>query len=64
MAKNNPPKIATQMRYDEIIYKKVVVIAEREYRSTNAQIEYFMKQGVEAYEKQHGVIQISDSDGE
>ena len=59
MAKALPPKKSTQMRYDEALYNKVAAIAKLEMRSTNAQIEYFMKQGVEAYEKQHGVIELS-----
>lgn len=53
-------KVATQMRYDEILYKKTKIIAENELRTTNAQIEYFMKLGVEAYEKEHGTIILSD----
>ncbi|MCX4328287.1 MAG: hypothetical protein OSJ45_13510 [Lachnospiraceae bacterium] len=57
MAQNG--KVATQMRYDEILYEKTKIIAENELRTTNAQIEYFMKLGVEAYEKEHGIILFS-----
>ncbi len=53
-------KIATQMRYDEILYEKTKVIADNEFRSVNAQIEYFIKKGVEAYEREHGTITLSD----
>ena len=53
-------KIATQMRYDETLYKKTKIIAENEMRTTNAQLEYFMKLGVEAYEKQHGIILLQE----
>lgn len=53
-------KVATQMRYDEALYEKTKIIAENEFRSVNAQIEYFIKLGVEAYEKQHGPITLSD----
>ena len=53
-------KVATQMRYDEILYEKTKIIAEKEFRSVNAQIEYFIKLGVEAYEKQHGSITLPD----
>ncbi len=53
-------KIATQMRYDETLYKKTKIIAENEMRTTNAQLEYFMKLGVEAYEKEHGVILLPE----
>lgn len=57
-----PGKIATQMRYDEILYAKTKVIAENEMRTVNAQIEYFMKKGVEAYEAEHGPISFPDGD--
>ena len=53
-------KISTQMRYDEVLYEKTKIIAEKEFRSVNAQLEYFMKQGVEAYEKEHGPIKLPD----
>ena len=53
-------KIATQMRYYETLYKKTKIIAENEMRTTNAQLEYFMKLGVEAYEKEHGVILLPE----
>lgn len=57
-----PRKIATQMRYDEILYAKTKVIAENEMRTVNAQMEYFMKKGVEAYEAEHGPISLPDED--
>lgn len=53
-----PDRIATQIRVNETIYKKVKYIAQLESRNTNAQIEYFMKKGVEAYEREHGVISL------
>ena len=53
-------KIATQMRYEYELYEKTMIIAEAELRSINAQIEYFMKLGVEAYEKQHGIILLQE----
>lgn len=55
-----PGRIATQIRINETIYKKTKHIAKQESRNTNAQIEYFVKLGVEAYEKEHGVIVLSD----
>lgn len=55
-------KIATQMRYDEVLYEKTKVIAKNEMRTINAQIEYFIKLGVEAYEKEHGVISLPKDD--
>lgn len=53
-----PGKIATQMRYDEVLYAKTKVIAENEMRTVNAQMEYFMKKGIEAYEAKHGPISL------
>lgn len=53
-------KITTQMRYDQTLYEKTKIIAENELRSINAQIEYFMKKGVEAYEVEHGPILLPD----
>lgn len=55
-------KVSTQMRYDEILYAKTKIIAENELRTTNAQIEYFMKKGVEAYEAEHGPILLPNED--
>ena len=55
-------KIASQMRYDLELYIKTRKIAEAELRSVNAQIEYFMKKGVEAYEKEHGEIALTPED--
>ncbi len=53
-----PNRIATQIRINETIYKKTKYIATQESRNTNAQIEYFVKLGVEAYEKEHGSISL------
>lgn len=55
-------KVSTQMRYDEMLYEKSKIIAEREFRSINAQIEYFIKKGIEAYEKENGVISLPDNE--
>lgn len=57
-----PGKIATQMRYDEVLYAKTKIIAENELRTVNAQMEYFMKKGIEAYEVEHGPISLPDED--
>lgn len=53
-------KLATQIRLDEAMHKKVKFIAEKELRSLNSQMEYFILKGIEDYEKQFGVIQFSD----
>ena len=58
----NSKKIATQMWYDEILYEKTKIIATNELRTINSQIEYFMKLGVEAYEKEHGTISLPEDE--
>ena len=55
-------KVSTQMRYDEILYEKTKIIAKNEMRTTNAQLEYFMKLGVEAYEMEHGAIELPEGE--
>ena len=49
-------KVASQMRFDETLYKKTKYIADQEYRSVNGQIEYFMSLGVKRYEELYGTI--------
>lgn len=53
-------KVSTQMRFDETLYAKTKIIAENEFRSINAQIEYFIKRGIEAYEKENGFISLPE----
>lgn len=62
MPKAIPGRIATQVRLDEIAYKKMKVIAQRENRNANSQLEYFLKKSVEAYEAANGPILLSDED--
>lgn len=56
-----PGKIASQVRLDETAYLKMKVIAERESRSANAQLEYFVKKCVAEYEAIHGPIVLPSS---
>lgn len=49
-------RTATQIRIDKDIYSKTKEIAKLENRNTNSQIEYFIRKGVETYEKEHGSI--------
>lgn len=55
-------RMSTQVRFDETLYEKVKVIAENEVRSVNAQIEYFIKKGIEAYEAENGTIILMDEE--
>lgn len=52
----NPNRIYSQMRLDSGLHAKLKVIAARESRSLNAQVEYYVKQGIERYEREHGEV--------
>ena len=53
-----PNRKTTQLRINEMLYKKAKIIAVLESRNTNSQIEYFVRKGVENYEKEHGSISL------
>lgn len=54
----NPNRVYSQMRLDSGLHAKLKVIAAHESRSLNAQVEYFIKQGIERYERNHGPIEL------
>ena len=54
-------KVATQIRLDEDIHKKLKHISEKELRSLNAQMEYFIIRGIESFEEANGVIDYFQS---
>lgn len=58
MAKIN--KLATQLRLDEETYLKAKCIADREFRSLNSQLEFFIYLGIKQYEEDHGEIKIEE----
>lgn len=43
-------KIALQLRLDEKLHQKVKEIADKELRSINAQLEYFILKGIKDFE--------------
>lgn len=49
-------KSAFQLRLDEKAHQKVKQIAMREFRSLNAQLEYFIVKGIEQYERENGEL--------
>ena len=49
-------KVAFQLRLNEEAHHKVKDIAEKEFRSLNAQIEYFVYRGIWEYEREHGTV--------
>ena len=51
-------KIAFQLRVDKQAHAKLQQIAEKELRSLNAQIEYFIAKGIERYEQENGAIDV------
>lgn len=55
-----PGRISTQVRLDEITWKKLKIIAKKENRNANSQLDYFMRKSVEAYEAEHGPISLPD----
>ena len=57
-----PGRISTQIRIDEVTWKKLKVIAKMENRNANSQLEYFIKKDVEAYEAEHGPILLPNED--
>lgn len=59
-----PPKIPdrerTQLRLNEILFRKAKIIAQLENRTMNSQFEYFIRMGIEKYEAEHGEIILPD----
>ena len=53
-----PNRKTTQLRINETLYKKAKIIAVLESRNANSQIEYFVRKGVENYEKEHGSVSV------
>lgn len=53
-----PNRRSLQIRINETIWAKAKIIAEAESRNLNSQLEYFIKQGVAAYEAEHGPVEV------
>lgn len=53
-------KTAFTFRVDSIAYEKAKLIAKRELRSANSQLEYLIIKGVEQYEKENGEIILEE----
>ena len=52
-------KMSSQIRLDEDLFAKVKAIAKQELRTMNAQFEYFIRQGVEQYEREQALLKDS-----
>ena len=55
-------RVATQVRLDSVTWKKIKIIAQREDRNANAQLNHFMQQAVAAYEREHGIIDLASDE--
>lgn len=55
-------KVALQIRLEEGTHQKLKVIADSELRSLNAQLEYFILQGIKSYEANHGSVDVPCSE--
>ena len=55
-------KVAFQLRVDEMTHDKLQIIAKKEIRSLNAQVEYFIARGIETYEKENGTVEVLSID--
>lgn len=48
------------LRMPQKVFAKVGVIAEKEGRSRNAQIQYFVQRGIAKYEAEHGKVKVEE----
>mgnify|MGYP001296945593 CR=1 FL=1 len=48
------------LRVETTILLKTKIIAEKNSRSINKEIEYLMKKNIDEFEKAHGTIHLSD----
>ena len=53
-----PSRLSLTLRLDEVAHAKAKIIARKEDRPLNSQIEYWIKKGVEQYEKENGAIAL------
>lgn len=55
-------RVVTQCRFEASLYAKLKIIADRERRPSNSQIEYYIAKGIQEYEREHGPIEIPEND--
>lgn len=61
MPKPYPDKAVSQIRIDKQLFEKIKAIADRENRSMNAQIEFFLRIAVEKYQSsQHPASRVGE----
>lgn len=52
-------RVKLQMRLSETVHEKMKAIAEYESRSLNSLIEFYCRQGVERFEREHCPVKTS-----
>ena len=52
-------KVQTGLRLEEAMLNKMTLIAKRQKRSLNAQIEFAVQEYIEKYEKDNGEVDIN-----
>ena len=62
MPRKSPDKAVSQFRIDITVFEKLKIIAAREQRSMNNQLEVMVTKGVQEYEREHGEIILPSSD--
>jgi len=60
MPKAIPNRTALNLRLDETAHLKAKIIARKEDRPLNSQLEYWIKRGVEQFERENGAITFPD----
>lgn len=53
-------EVSIQFRMKESTHQKLKYISKHQLRSLNGQIEFFVQEGIENYEKQYGEIDLKD----
>ena len=53
-------EVSIQFRMRQSTHEKLKVVAEKEMRSLNGQIEYFAIKGIEEFEKNYGEIKTEE----
>lgn len=48
----------TTLRIDDTVYEKIAIIANKEHRSINSQLVIAIENYVQAYENEHGEINL------
>ena len=54
-----PNRLPLTLRLDETAHAKAKVIARNEDRPLNSQLEYWIKKGVDQYEREHGTVTVA-----